>query len=129
MFKSMTANLMTESVDDSVAFYQDYLGFSVAASVPGENGKFQFAILSKDGITLMFQERSNLTAEYPILAAEATRPSATLYITVDDLNETYEKLKSRRELLLDMHETFYGAKEFAVADNNGYVLTFTESRE
>jgi uncharacterized glyoxalase superfamily protein PhnB len=129
MYKSMTTNLMVEGVDDSVAFYQDILGFSVVASVPSESGKLQFAILAKDGLTLMLQERGNLTEEYPILSTNEVRPSVTLYIAVDDFDGLYHGLKERHEILCDVHTTFYGAKEFAIEDNNGYVLTFTENRE
>jgi uncharacterized glyoxalase superfamily protein PhnB len=120
---------MVERVDDSVAFYQNILGFSVVASVPGASGKLQFAILSKDGITLMFQEKGNLTEEYPILSTDKVHPSATMYIVVDNFDELYQELKERHEILCDVHTTFYGLKEFAIADNSGYVLTFTESRE
>jgi uncharacterized glyoxalase superfamily protein PhnB len=129
MYKGMTTNLMVEKVDDSVAFYQDILGFSVVASVPSESGKLQFAVLSKDSLMLMLQEKSNLIEEYPILSTDKVHPSATLYIDVDNLGELYQDLKERHEILCDLHTTFYGSKEFAVADNNGYVLTFTENHE
>jgi uncharacterized glyoxalase superfamily protein PhnB len=125
----MTANLMVERVDDSVAFYQNILGFSVVASVPNESGKLQFAVLSKDNLMLMLQEKSNLMEEYPILSADRVHPSVTLYIAVDNVDELYQELKERHEILCDMHATFYGSKEFAVADNDGYVLTFTENHE
>jgi uncharacterized glyoxalase superfamily protein PhnB len=129
MYKSMTTNLMVESVDDSVAFYQNVLGFSVVASVPSKSEKLQFAILSKDNLMLMLQEKNNLTAEYPILNTDKVHPSVTLYIMVDNFDELYHSLKERYEILRDIHTTFYGSKEFAVADNNGYVLTFTENHE
>ena len=129
MFTNMTTNLMVESVDESVAFYQDVLGFSVVNSVPNNSGALQFAILSKDNLFLMMQERTNLIEECPSLATDKVRPSATLYIMVDDFDALHEDLQGKLTLLCDTHTTFYGAKEFAIADNNGYVLTFTESRE
>jgi len=128
MYKDMTTNLMVESVDESVAFYQDVLGFSVVASVPSSSGNLQFAIMAKDDLSLMFQERSNLIEEYPTLATEKVQPSVTLYIIVDNFADLYQELKGTHEILCDIHETFYGAKEFAVADNNGYVLTFAEHK-
>ncbi|MDR1013616.1 MAG: VOC family protein [Coriobacteriales bacterium] len=129
MYKSMTANLMVESVDDSVEFYRNILGFSVVTSVPNENGELQFAFLSKDGLMLMMQEKGNLTEEYPILSTDTLHPSVTLYIAVDNLDGLYCELKERHGILCDVHTTFYGSKEFAVADNSGYVLTFTEAHE
>jgi uncharacterized glyoxalase superfamily protein PhnB len=127
MYKSITANLMVESVDASAAFYRDILGFSVVASVPGSGGDLLFAILSKDNLSLMLQERGSLSEEYPILSADSVRPSVTLYIKVDNFDELYEELKARHEILCDAHTTFYGSKEFAIADNSGYVLTFADN--
>ena len=129
MYTNMTTNLMVESVDKSVIFYRDILGFSVVASVPGKSGEMQFAILSKDKLSLMLQERSNLIEEYPILNTPKVQPSASLYIMVDNFESLYQELKNKLEILCDIHTTFYGAKEFAVADNDGYVLTFTEHKD
>ena len=128
MYKSITTNLMVESVDESIAFYQDILGFSVLTSVPSESGGLQFAILSKDGLNLMMQEKGDLIKEYPSLNTSRVQPSVTLYITVDDFGGLYEELKDKYNILSDVHETFYGTKEFAIADNNGYVLTITEHK-
>jgi len=129
MYTNMTTNLMVENVDESVAFYRDILGFSVVASVPGDSGSLQFAILLKDNLNLMLQEKHNLIGEYPILDTPEVHPSTTLYITVDNFNDLYRELKSKYEILCDVHETFYGSKEFAIADNSGYVLTFTEHKD
>jgi len=129
MYTNMTTNLMVENVDESVAFYRDILGFSVVASVPGDSGNLQFAILLKDNNNLMLQEKHNLIGEYPILDTPEVHPSITLYITVDNFNDLYRELKSKYEILCDVHETFYGSKEFAIADNSGYVLTFTEHKD
>jgi len=129
MYTNMTTNLMVENVDESVAFYRDILGFSVVASVPGDSGSLQFAILLKDNLNLMLQEKHNLIGEYPILDTPEVHPSTTLYITVDNFNDLYRELKSKYEILCDVHETFYGSKEFAIVDNSGYVLTFTEHKD
>jgi uncharacterized glyoxalase superfamily protein PhnB len=127
MYANMTTNLMVENVDESVAFYRDTLGFSVVASVPGESGALQFAIMAKDTVMLMLQEKTNLGKEYPLLATDKVQPSVTLYIKVDNFVELYEELKDGYEILCDVHTTFYGSKEFAIVDNSGYVLTFTEN--
>lgn len=126
MYKTITPNLMVESVDETVEFYREKLGFAVADSVPNGQGKLQFAILTKDNLTLMFQERTNLIAEYPILQTAKTQPSITLYFSIDDFDATNQKLK--KQIICDTHTTFYGAREFAIKDNNGYVLTFAESK-
>lgn len=125
MYKNITPNLMVENVEETIQFYEG-IGFAAAATVPKEGGGLQFAILVKDNLTLMFQERENLISEYPILKTEKTQPSITLYIIVDDVNKYYDEIKHQYELQCELHKTFYGANEFAIKDNNGYILTFTE---
>lgn len=93
MYKNITTNLMVESVDTSVNFYQEILGFEVVASVPAKNQELQFAILAKDSVTLMLQEKNNLGEEYPILATEKIQPSITLYITIENFEDFYIAIK------------------------------------
>ena len=127
MLKSVTANLMVESVDDTLAFYKTTLGFVELASVPGANGNLQFAIVAKDGQQLMLQGRESLCEEYPILMTDKVKPSVSIYLTVDNFEGFYAEIQSRIKLLKEEHRTFYGTREFAIQDNNGYVLTIAES--
>lgn len=129
MYKNITTNLMVESVDTSVNFYQEILGFEVVASVPAKNQELQFTILAKDSVTLMLQEKNNLGEEYPILATEKIRPSITLYITIENFEDFYIAIKKSYPIYTEKHTTFYGSKEFAITDPDGYVLTFTEHTE
>ncbi|PFD37094.1 hypothetical protein CN285_20720 [Bacillus cereus] len=50
----------------------------------------------------------------------------TLFIKVNDLQGLFEIVKDRVRVIQPVHETFYGKKEFAIVDNNGFVLTFAE---
>ena len=126
MFKSMTTNLMVEEVEKTVEFYCEVLEFNVLNSVPNKRGGLQFSILQRDGFNLMIQERVNLIEEYPSIASDRVYPSATLYIGVENIDRMYKKMKEKYEILCDIHKTFYGSDEFAIEDNNGYIITFTE---
>ena len=127
MFKNMTTNLMVENVEKSIAFYQEILGFAVVVSVPSQEGGLQFAILAKDNLTIMVQEKNNLMKEYPALKTEKLQPSVTLYITVDELDTLYNEMEKSYSINTKMHTSFYGTREFAITDVDGYVLTFAES--
>ena len=129
MYTSMTTNLMVEDVRESLGFYEGLLGFATTVAMPNEDGGLQFAILTKDGLMLMLQSRTSLVSELPSYDAPSVNPSATLYVMVDNFNELYEELKAKTELLCELHETFYGAKEFAIADLDGYAVVFTEHKE
>lgn len=129
MYTNITTNLMVNDVDKAISFYEGILGFSVVTAVPGKNGGLQFAILAKDKLMLMMQERSNLIEEYPVLNTDRVHPSITLYIMVDNFDVLYEEIKSKHPINSEVHTSFYGAREFAVTDVDGYVLTFTEHKE
>ena len=129
MYKNMTTNLMVESVNKALVFYRDILGFSEVASVPGKNGELQFAILSKDQLMLMVQDKSSFIEEYPVLSTPKVQPSVSLYIAVDNLDALYDELKDNYFINTELHTSFYGAREFAITDVDGYVLTFTDNKE
>jgi uncharacterized glyoxalase superfamily protein PhnB len=128
MYEKMTPNLMVKCVDKAIAFYKEVLGFSVVTSVQGKSSALQFAILIKDEQMLMLQEMSNFIEEYPVLSTEKIRPSVSLYILTDNVEKLYHEIKSKYPINTDLHTSFYGAKEFAVTDIDGYVLTFAEQK-
>ena len=115
---------MVENVERSLDFYKGLLGFEVEASVPNEKGVLIFAILLKDGTSLMLQEKGSLVSEYSILRTDKIKPTITLYIVVDDVEKYYDEMKNKCSVYVELHTTDYGAKEFAILDPDGYPLTF-----
>ena len=124
----LTPNLMVKDVNKTIEFYENMLDFKVVISVP-DTGNFDFAILSKDGIELMIQKRESFISELPHMCDSVIGGTFALYIDVEDIDEIYNKVKGTCKILSDMHDTFYGTKEFSCKDINGYVLTFSESVE
>lgn len=125
--KKLTPNLMVDDVNRTVDFYQRVLGFEVQASVP-ETGSFDWAMLARDGVTLMFQSRASLGGEIPSLAANPIGGSLTFYTEVTGVRALYEQLRSTVEIVQDLHETFYGTLEFSFRDTNGYIIGFSEAK-
>ena len=126
MLTNITPNLMVENVKKTMDFYKNVLEFSIIDSVPNNEGNFDFAILSKDQCTLMLQKKESLIEEYPILETDQVKPSLSLFFITDDITKIAALVKKKTPFLKEIHETSYGTKEFAIADNNGYVLTFAE---
>ena len=62
----LTPNLMVEDVNQTIQFYRDVLAFEVLATVP-EEGTFAWAMLKRDNVEIMFQQRVSLTEEIPTL--------------------------------------------------------------
>lgn len=125
MYETVTANIMVKNVKETIAFYEEKLGFQKVLSVPESGDVLNFAILVKDKISIMLQEQHNLIEEYPALRIEEIKPTFTLFITVSDVAALYEELKDKVTLAKELHKTFYGKDEFAVFDNNGNILTIS----
>ncbi|KAA6315449.1 hypothetical protein EZS27_034093, partial [termite gut metagenome] len=101
------------------------LGFQLLMSVP-ETGEFAWAMVGSGNAVILFQETGNLQEEYPQLKGKSQHATITFYVKLKGMNALYEKLKDTDYLVKDLHKTVYGADEFAVYDNNGFILTITE---
>ena len=125
MLKKLTPNLMVEEVAPTLKFYREVLGFEVVMTLP-EQAPFDFAIVQRDGVELMFQSRASLSENVPALAGSPIGASQTFYIEVTGLDALYPQLRDRVEIVVDLHTTFYGTREFYFRDVNGYILSFSE---
>jgi uncharacterized glyoxalase superfamily protein PhnB len=126
--KALSPNLMVKNVQQTADFYQNLLGFHILVSVPHakDSNSLQWAMVQAGGVTLMFQEEGNLKEEYLDLASQTMGGTFTLYFTVTDIEQVYRKAKQMGPVLKELHQTFYGATEFAIKDINGYILTIGE---
>lgn len=125
MYETITINIMVKNVKETISFYEEKLGFQKVLSVP-ENGEIlNFAILNKDKISIMLQEQKNLIEEYSTLQSKEIIPTFTMFITVNDVELMYNRLKDRVKMAKELHKTFYGKEEFAIFDNNGNILTIS----
>ena len=126
MLKKLTPNLMVENVAETLAFYRARLGFEVVTTLP-EQEPFDFAIVKRDGVELMFQSRPSLSENVPALTGSPIGASQTFYIEVTGIRDLYESLREKVEIVVDFHTTFYGTQEFYFRDINGYILSFSET--
>lgn len=52
------------------------------------------------------------------------RRDVDLYITTDDVDDLYRRLKGRVQVVEDIYNAFYGMREFIIRDINGFWVTF-----
>ena len=127
--KSLTPNIMVEDVNQTLNYYRDILGFEIVDTNPGE-GRFEWGFVMKGEAGLMFQEVSSLTGEYPSLAASPLGGAMTFYILVqENIEGWFASLNGKVKVIKELNTTFYGTKEFAIEDINGFILTFSERKE
>ncbi len=109
--------LRTKNIRASIDFYTGALGFN-CDSFSEELG---WASLSKDGIELM------LATPNEHMPFEKPGFTGSLYFNVDDVDSLWKQLENRVSVCYPLEEFDYGMKEFAILDNNGYMLQFGES--
>jgi uncharacterized glyoxalase superfamily protein PhnB len=47
-----------------------------------------------------------------------------LYITTDNVDDLYRRLKDRVQVVEELYDAFYGMREFIIRDINGFWVTF-----
>ena len=123
--KKLTPNLVVSSVEHSLAFYCDVLGFSKTDTVP-EQSPYVFAIVRSGPVEVFFNAKGPAFEEYPALAGKAIGGTLTLYMEVAAVENIYNDLKGRVKVTMPLEKKFYGVTEFAFEDPDGYVITFAE---
>lgn len=124
--KSVTPNLVVEDVNKTIEYYQSTLGFEIIMTVP-ECGLFDFAMLKMDNVTIMFQSMKSYVEALPEYKDQKIGGTIFLYFSIEDLDELYNKVKkAKTEIVVDLHTTFYGMREFTMKDCDGYLLVFAE---
>lgn len=123
--RKLTPNLLVADVSRSLAFYTDILGFSRGMTVP-EQPPFVFASVTSGPVEIFFNDAVATIEEYPALAGRSIGASATLFIEVEGIEAFYAQLDGRVTVAKPLHTQWYGMKEFAISDPDGYLLTFAE---
>ena len=125
VLKKLTANLVVSSVERSLAFYRDVLGFAVGHTVP-ETSPFVFASVESGPVEVFFNAREPMVQEYPAIKDQPIGGTLTLFIEVEGIQQAYEALKERVAVVMPLEKKWYGVTEFAFTDPDGYVITFAE---
>jgi uncharacterized glyoxalase superfamily protein PhnB len=120
---SVSPNIFVADMNQTIEFYKQ-LGFTIIATVPGQ-GDFVWAMMTCGNVTFMFQTFESLGEELPMISRK-NGGSLLLYIQIRELRKFFEQIKDKVKVVKGLEKTFYGATEFSIEDNNGYVLTFAE---
>lgn len=122
--KSLSPNIFVSNIKETVAFYE-LLGFKITMSVPETGDGLVWAMMVNGSVTIMFQTYESLADELPEISRN-DGGSLLLYINLKNIKGFFDSVKDKVTVLKGLETTFYGATEFSIKDNNGYVLTFAE---
>ncbi len=111
---SLTLLLRCTDIEETRQFYQDTLGFEVSSS-------------AQDTITVALFNSTILFTTNDLWQREIGF-SGTVYITVKDVNGYFNAIKEKVTLVWSITDMPYGAREFGIVDNNGYIIAFQQQR-
>ena len=126
--KKLTPNLIVASVERSVAFYCDVLGFTVVTTVP-DAGPFVFAIVQSGPVEIFLNAPEPAMAEYPAFKDRPIGGTLTLFIEVADIAAVHQSLAGNVTVVMPLEHKWYGVTEFAFTDPDGYVITIAQPDE
>ena len=136
--KKLAPNFAVQDIEKTVAFYRDVLGFKLEMAVPEdksgveqeltERKKYIYAMMSRDGVGVMFQRTDSIGEDVPPLKGVPIGASVSFYIEVEDINALYQEIKPKAGVVKELETAWYGMQEFYVKDCNGYILGFAERK-
>ena len=122
--ESLSPNIFVTDINETITFYKK-LGFETIATVP-EEGNYVWAMMTCGAATFMFQTFDSLGSDLPEVKRETGGP-LLFYIKLKGIRAFFDKLTAQQlPILKGLEKTFYGATEFSITDNNGFILTFAE---
>ena len=121
----ITPNLIVSNVEQSLAFYTDVLGFARGMTVP-EQPPLVFASCTSGAVEIFFNDRSTVTKESPQMAGLSFGGGNTMFIEVENVDALHDRVRADVKIVLPIRTQWYGMREFAITDPDGYVITFAQ---
>jgi uncharacterized glyoxalase superfamily protein PhnB len=118
--KKVTPMIHVPDVRATVAWYQQ-IGFAVRATY--DNGTatgLSFAIMSFGESEVMFNQGG--------VTSDKRRREVDLYIETEKVDEVYERVRERVDVVETPGDKFYGMREFIIRDLNRFWITFGQQR-
>ena len=104
--------LSTWDMKASIAFWTDVLGFECVNASEGHG----WAALRRDGVVVM------LALPNQHMGHASALLTGSLYLKTDDVDGLWPFLKGKARTCYPIENFDYGMREFAIFDNNGYVI-------
>ena len=115
MAKKVVPMIHVPNVRATVDWYKS-IGFDVIETFADGRDGLSFAILSFGRGEVMFNSGG--------ASSTNRRREVDLYVETENVDDLYQRLKDRVEVVEGLHDTFYGMREFIVRDLNLFWITF-----
>lgn len=113
-FQAVRPMIYTRELKETIRFYTEVLGFTC-----GEyNEDWGWASLNRDDAEIMLAKpNEHIPFEKPNF-------TGSFYICVNDADTYWEQVKDKAKICYAPEDFDWGMREFAIFDNNGYLLQF-----
>ncbi len=116
MTRHVTPMIHVPDIRSAVEWYES-IGFRVLDTAE-EEGLMTWAAMSFGDGRVMF----NVDGQ----SSDRPRREVDLYVETADVDDLFETLKDRVDVVEAPHDTFYGMREFIIRDLNRFWVTFGE---
>jgi uncharacterized glyoxalase superfamily protein PhnB len=125
-YTKLTPNLVVHDVQAAIHFYTTVLGFQQSITVP-DAAPYVFASVTAGNIEIFFNDQKAVAEDYPPLAKEPLGGTMTLFLECEGIEEVLRAVeKSGARIVMPLKTQFYGMREFAFMDPQGWMVTMAE---
>ena len=109
--------IWSEQLRETIDFYTQVLGFTCVEV----NEEWGWAALQKDKVEIMVAKpNAHIPFEKPVF-------TGSFYMRTDDVDTLWGNLKDKARIVYAPEIFEWGMREFAIYDNNGYILQFGQT--
>jgi uncharacterized glyoxalase superfamily protein PhnB len=91
-----------------------------------EASPFVFGSVTSGPVEIFFNDAAAAIKEYPAFGGKPIGATGTMFIELDGVDALHERIKTAVKIVMPLVTQFYGLREFAIEDPDGYVITFAE---
>lgn len=115
----ITPMIWTREISATIDFYTNILGFTCASY----DESYGWASLYRDDVSIMISKPNEHTPfQKPLF-------TGTFYFQTDNVEAIWEQLKGKTNICYPLETFEWGMREFAIYDNNGYILQFGQEMD
>jgi uncharacterized glyoxalase superfamily protein PhnB len=125
-YTKLTPNLVVRDVQATLHFYLSVLGFEQGMTVP-DVPPYVFASVCHGNVEIFFNDQKAVAEDYPRLAQDPLGGTLTLFLECEGIEEVLASVqKAGAKIVLPLKTQFYGMREFAFQDPEGWIITVAQ---
>ncbi len=126
-YTKLTPNLVVRDVQAAVTFYESVLGFQLGITVPDAPPYVFASVTNGSGVEIFFNDQKAVGEDYPALARDPLGGCLTLFLECEGIEDVLKAVqKSAAQIVMPLKTQFYGMREFAFVDPEGWTITVAE---